>query len=379
MEEGYIKEKTSIKIPKDEELWIEKITRKLKFNALGKKLFNKPELGPFLYLWFFFFIDNGLMKIFDYIRFGHTFWSVSPISIIASLIGLTFGVWAIVELRNKYYSTIDELKKNDLIKKNSFMPPIMPWHVKVIIYFLGLIMLLSVIWNHASEIVFYPEHIGDFTLSYIGIFHFGWLSGIVYSIIWVAIYLPIIVEFVSIFFGIFLPWIFKSKKVFNKIKFSDPHLFGGLEPIGNLFKLTSSIYFGGLTIYLIQAWLGYWKFGPYSISFFLGGWILGFVLFFIPQISIHNFMKSNKRRIKIEAMTRIQKESSDEFSFLFPRKFKNNKEAFNYIYDYLEFSHADKLKVYPFDMRTLRDLMLTAIIPISAEVFIRIYLHYIGM
>jgi len=45
----------------------------------------------------------------------------------------------------------------------------------------------------------------------------------------------------------------------------------------------------------------------------------------------------------------------------------------------LEYNHADKLKVYPFDISTIRDLMLTAIIPISAEVAIRLYFHFASL
>ena len=45
----------------------------------------------------------------------------------------------------------------------------------------------------------------------------------------------------------------------------------------------------------------------------------------------------------------------------------------------LEYNHVDKLKVYPFDISTIQDLMLTAIITISAEVVIRLYFHFAGL
>jgi hypothetical protein len=37
------------------------------------------------------------------------------------------------------------------------------------------------------------------------------------------------------------------------------------------------------------------------------------------------------------------------------------------------------LKVYSFDISTIRDLMMVAIIPVSAEVVIRLYFHFTGL
>lgn len=58
---------------------------------------------------------------------------------------------------------------------------------------------------------------------------------------------------------------------------------------------------------------------------------------------------------------------------------KDFQDFIKYLYAHTKYNFAEKIKVYPFDIRTIRDLMLTAFIPISAEVIIRIYFHYMGM
>ena len=163
------------------------------------------------------------------------------------------------------------------------------------------------------------------------------------------------------------------------LDYSDPHLFIGLHPIGKLFQRAAGIYFIGLTVYVVATIGAHYRFGLVSYAFFIGAWILGFALFFVPQLTIHFSMKKMKEKKLIEIEKRIRKEKGDKGGFLFPRKFKDEKTALEYIYAYLEYNHADKLKLYPFDISTIRDLMLMAIIPISAEICIRIYFHYMGI
>jgi hypothetical protein len=184
-----------------------------------------------------------------------------------------------------------------------------------------------------------------------------------------------------LFFGIhiFLPLRLRRKGI--KLNFSDPHLFGGLESIGILFKQSSGIYFIGLTIYLVEVIEAQMKFGPMSIAFFIGGWLMGFILFFLPQFSIHSQMKKAKREKLEELENEIKHMGNDKEGYVFPRDLKKVtiKEGLRFLYNYVEYNHADKIKLYPFDISVIRDLVLTAIIPISAEVIIRMYFAYIGI
>ena len=94
---------------------------------------------------------------------------------------------------------------------------------------------------------------------------------------------------------------------------------------------------------------------------------------------VHFQMKQAKQKKLEELEARIRNEGDDDGGFLFPRNIKDEKTALKYIYHYLEYNHAAKLKVFPFDISTIRDVMLTSIIPISAEVVIRLYFHFMGL
>lgn len=294
--------------------------------------------------------------------------------------GITFAVWATKRFKNIYYETIKILIGKGIIPEGEYYIQIIPKWTKIIIFFLGeAALLLRIIYVDVIPVLQNPALVGSPGPENLNIFAFGLIRGIIVSLIWILAYLPLLSEFVSLFFGIHINLTLKLYKKPLKLEYSDPHLFSGLYPLGNLFQRSVGIYFIGLTTYLIATIGARYRFGPASTAFFLGGWILGFVLFFAPQLVIHYSMKQTKQERLETAEKRIRAHGRDDEGFLFPRTLEDEEDALNYIYDYLEYNHADKLKVYPFDVSTIRDLMLTAIIPIFAEVFIRLYFHFAGL
>ena len=278
-----------------------------------------------------------------------------------------------------YSETIEIFKDKKIISNSKLYFPIIPLEYKLIIFLLGLAaFLLRIIYVEFFPILQDPSLLGNPGPTNLGLFAFGSVHGIIVSVIWLLFYFPLLAEFSALFFGIhiFLPLKFRKSDL--KFDFSDPRLFSGMEPIGNLFKRSVGIYFLGLTFFLLMTIGAGYRFGPVSTAFFIGGWILGFVLFFIPQLTIHFKMKEAKQ-MKIEDIYKDFKNVGKNDVGPIVEDPKNNVQRVQYMYLYLKLFYIEKLKEFPFDIRTIRDLSLAAIVPISAEVIIRIYFHYMGM
>ena len=379
MGESHIEKEQSLDII-EEELWIEKIARITRCEQLGQKIFHRKGLGPYLFQWFFQIINMVIVEIIALSECGQSFWSYGAMALVLTFFGVTFAVWAIKRYKDKYYKTINALKEKNVISETYRYAPIIPDRAKLIILFLGFsAILLRIIYVDVIPTIQNPEIIGNPNLATLNAFSNGLVRGTIAILIWVFIYVPLVSEFVALFFGIQISLPLIIRRTGLNFRFSDPHLFSGLSPIGNLFKQSAAIYFIGLTIYLMSTIGAQYRFGVASTAFFVGGWILGFVLFFAPQLTIHSQMKQAKQKKLEELEERIRGDGDDDGGFLFPRELKDGKNALKYIYDYLEYNHADKLKVFPFDMTTIRDLMMVAIIPISAEVIIKLYFHFTGL
>ena len=77
-------------------------------------------------------------------------------------------------------------------------------------------------------------------------------------------------------------------------------------------------------------------------------------------------MKREKQKKLEELAKKIRDDGSDDDGFLVAEP-KNFKDAIAYIHRYVEYNHAEKLKLYPFNTTTIRDLLLIAVIPIGIQ------------
>ena len=336
-------------------------------------------MGPFILYWIVLIFDIIVLPLVCFIRFGYTLWFIQQLGFLLTIVGITYAIWAAKKFRDMYYKTLEIFSDRKIISKPKFYVPIIPLNFKLLVLFLGLVaFLLRIIYVEVIPILQDYSLLGNPGPANYGLFSFGIIHGILVSFVWLLFYLPLLAEFSALFFGIhiFLPLKFRKSDL--KFDFSDPHLFSGMEPVGDLFKRSAGIYFIGLTIYLITTLGSRYRIGIISTAFFLGGWILGFVLFFVPQLTIHYKMKKAKQMMIEEINHDFKKVENKDVGPLIEAP-KNNINRVKYMYLYLKLIYAEKLKVYPFDIRTIRDLTLTAIIPISAEVIIRIYFQYAGL
>ena len=233
-----------------EELWIEKIARITRCEQLGQKIFRKPGFGPYLFQWFFQIINMVVVEIAGLFESGQSFWSYGAMALVLTFFGATFAVWAIKRYRDKYYKTINALKEKKVISETDRYIPIIPGYAKLTILFFGFFaMLLRIIYVDIIPTIRNPEIIGNPSPATLNLFSYGLIRGTILILIWVFIYTPLMSEFVALFFGIQIALPLTIRKTGLNFRFSDPHLFGGLSPIGDLFKQSAGIYFIGLTIY----------------------------------------------------------------------------------------------------------------------------------
>lgn len=159
-------------------------------------------------------------------------------------------------------------------------------------------------------------------------------------------YVPVFIEFLTLYVGImvFLPQ--KIKKSDFSVHFLDPEGLGGLKPVGELIKLTYYLIVVGLINYLIVTY-GPFTFGkiiqtPYPEpgivvnASFTAVWILAVGLLGNALYQIHSFLKREKQEelARLEAQIRDVVESpydAAEFEIADDEKFQDIRERMKYV------------------------------------------------
>jgi uncharacterized membrane protein YciS (DUF1049 family) len=394
------------------ELWIDKLSRFTYCDKISLKLFNDKKYGPYILILFIFLITDPILQLIGYLRFGWTIYHLTPFNFILLYGGLFFGIWAIRRYV-KYYNNMNKnLKKNKVTSSIFLLKPITPKYLKFIILIIGIFMISCRIGIDLINTLQTSSIIGNPEFNVQTMFSQDWYHGIILSFVYYFVYVPIIVEFVTLFLSIHLYFPIRFNRLikgfnslvdkyntrlssvdndedreyihriiyknFINLNYSDPHLFCGLKPLGDLFLESSGLYFIGVTFFIFATVFSPWRIGLFSALFFIGAIFLGFFLFFMPQISIHNYMKKMKKK-KLEEIDKMMRNEGSDIEGALKTEPFNIKDAVQYIHRYVQYNHANKLREYPFDITTIRDLILTAIIPISSEVVIRIYFHCLGM
>jgi len=364
-----MKKTKSIKIPEEGKLWIEKLSEFLYLEKFGKTVFKRDGLGPYIFVSVGIIIDLIILQIAFFYVCGWNSWLSLPLYLPILPVSLFFSIWAMKFLRDKYYATVKKLCDNKTItgeKEN--LNVVIKNEYKNLILIIGFILFLYRTWVEIFITLQNPNMIGTIDPLISSVFSAGWIIGILTNCIWYVFYLIVVVEFFSIFVGIHGFFASKFINAEPSFKFLDPDLSGGFESIGELFLYSVIVYYIGLALLILAAWSVNWKYDMFSISIVIALWIFGYILFFVPQIRIHKYMKKKKREFLIDCEKKILVTIDD-------KKVVSNKDILRNINNYVLFNHAEKMREYPFNMGTIRDLMLAAIIPISAQVLLNLVMQ----
>lgn len=338
-----------------DDLWIERISKILKLNTVGEYL-GYENLGPYLFIWLFLIIDVPVLSTISYFYYGGGFPIVRNPFWILAVVLLTFTVWATMRVRDRYGSKVKKLnlpKKDEKAKKEFF-----EIYSRKVRYF--------------------------FLISGIG-FYFLWLSFNFYSFLSIEglvpfigkflliipfVYIPVGLEFASLFVGIHLSLPRKIRKFDIHPDFTDPERHGGFKPLGSLIKFSSQLYFGIIILYTMFFYSGpvfsSTPMGTTDIFFFIGAWVFGIIAYFVPLLWIHRFMvkKKEKKKRKIDKKMRDLGGENDFKSFPDGNP-QNLDEMSEYVYYYLALDHVDQMNEYPFDLGMTQELLSVALIPIT--------------
>lgn len=357
----------------DKELWIDKLSRLTHTDQLSKRLTNNPSYGIYFLVCILLIVFQILLQIIVYYQYGWSTWSQVPFFLIIEIFLIFFAVWSIRRFSTYYKKTIKLLKHNKIIKDKTEFPTIAPRWLKLTILVIaeGSMIFRIFFWDFRI-LLENPWILGKVDASITTIFNAGYIHGTLVSFYWVLFLIPISAEFVYMFIGTHAFFSKNFKKAKPTLDFSDPTLLNGLHPIGRFYIQSAFIYYIALGVLVIYIWSAKWIFGIGTIAFFIGAWIFGLILFYIPQLLIHFHMKGEKQKKLTELAEKIRDDGIDDNGFLVAEP-KTNKDTIKYIHRYVQYNHAEKLKLYPFNTTTIRDLLLIAIIPIGIETIFWIF------
>lgn len=366
MERSHISEKTLKTIGKDG-LWTDKLSRLTHTDQLSQRLTGNSSNGIYFLVFLLLIFVQIILQIIVYYQYGWSAWSHVPFFLFIEIFLIFFAIWSIRRFKTYYDKTIELLEKNNILKSKKGFPSIAPRWLKLTIFAMaeGAMIFRIIFWD-LRIFLENPSYLGNLDAPIMTIFNSGYIHGVFVIFYWLFFLIPISAEFVYMFIGahVFFSKNFKNAK--PTLDFTDPTLLNGLHPMGRFFLQSALIYYIALGVLLIYIWSSNWAFGLGTIAFFVGAWIFGLVLFYIPQLSIHLYMKREKQKKLEELAKKIRDDGSDDDGFLVAEP-KNFKDAIAYIHRYVEYNHAEKLKLYPFNTTTIRDLLLIAVIPIGIQ------------
>lgn len=146
-----------------------------------------------------------------------------------------------------------------------------------------------------------------------------------------------------------------------------------MKDAGSLILRSSQYYFVGITLLSIEVVLfGFGK-GSGLTYIFLGGWIIGLLLFVYPSLMIHQYMKKQKENKIKEIGEKIRKTGKEPGGRL-QIETKDEREMLNYIFLFLEHEHATQTSEYPFDAEIIREILLASFLPFITNILISVLL-----
>jgi hypothetical protein len=337
-----------------EKPYIQNISELLHFDKFADRLKLNKEYGSVLFISIVTILVLIMCDVFRWYYNINIFISDSTI-----LIGIIFTVFATIFLYIAYYKTLDYLVKRNFIGPGirNELNSILPRWVKPGLLVLAMLSFL------ASNIVAWladnknPEYINSIR------FVLAWrLTQPIYQIFVVGV---IVADMFYISLGIFrLP--FRIKKDITHIDILDPERCGGIKPVGKLSVYVATVYFIGLLMFMVfLIYINLFKDIGIKLLF-VGGIILGFILFIIPQLGIHAFMKKEKEKY-LEGLVEQINESEKQNPITTEEDIKKLKADIKILQLYLKYERGQKMEEYPINSEILKEVIFAALIPIAVE------------
>lgn len=335
-------------------LWIEWISRGLRFNRISAYFFGDESYAPYLFVLTIVFIDVPVLSTIGFlVHDGETvhplldlsWWSLVPL-------GLVVGVVGIRRIRSKFTRAVENAGQSHgkihILTPSRLRPGLLIF--SVILYYTIIVPDLPQIFLAEGKII----------------------GAVKWLVLIPLVYLPIIVELFSVYLHgiLFLPLAVNRQDV--PLDFSDPKRVGGMEPVGSLLLTANNFYFLGLI-----CWTGTTVLGPFmgsrgaiksnpgaeSIIFFIIAWITGILLF---CFSVHFVGKHIRRQKEAEICRTIREiqRCRNHPTTLKENGFGTEGRATKCIQLYLYLDWIAQTETYPIDVGKIWTFFGTVVFPI---------------
>ncbi|WP_302082437.1 hypothetical protein [Salinibaculum rarum] len=361
-----------------DDLWIERVSRRLGFGAVSERLVGTDGWGPYLFIVTVILVHLPLLSLVGWTQTGVLSFTANPGEIF-QVVAWPAAVWILLRTKQRYVETVRNLPAaidedvqdldiewrptarlltavgvpaNPSGKADAKLEEIAPDPIRYGILAVGLAVYGGVLLTNPANLV---GPVADLTGPFVATVRF-------YFIIPFVLY-PIGAEFLAVVIGTLVLLPFKIRRA-RLLDFSDPHGYAGLSPSGEAFKSVAVSYFILLTLFTVfqTVAVGTNPTDQFSVALLAGGLLVGLVLFFGPMLWLKSFTGAAKEA-KIDALADRSRQvgTTDE---LFPYAEPDSMDdASQYTYNHIRMQRVESTSEFPFDTSMLQEVLFALLLP----------------
>ena len=366
----------------DDELCSEVIGKKILFGRIKSET---NSFVPVLLTALFLLIAVYLTYPIAYLTIGFTpnFDNEAFYMWVTYNVTLALGICSSYFLKRAYIKSLDNLRESKNITPKAHTD--LSTHVSlrliriIILLFFWAVSLRNWVFISPLEVVHVNTGVITNTMS---TGWFGYIGACWFSITQNTLTAIMMMDLISLaYLAIIRPWLISQEKDNPIFKLNIVHsdLCGGLKPLGSFALVLSSVIFFILALVsIILTWVVltfdiFAEGGPAAFNIpviIISGWLMGFIVYFLSQYSVHKSMKFQKEIIQKRFRETINEQGIEK-----PTTDYNNSIVLLQLLESKKI--VDRVRDWPYDMSTLRKLALAAITPLAIQLWITFVFIYI--
>ena len=359
-----------------DDLWMRRLSRRLRTDRLAEVLFGSPKHGPGLLAVLIVLLDGPILSAVGYTETGSVLLAENPGEWVL-VVAWPVIVWMTLRLERTYHDAIRDLPPSgdedvenhaatgrfaDFLErlgvpKDATGPEdvnfhrVVPDSVKYGVLALGLTF-------HFAWWLFDPGA-GEVVTAIAG----PAVAAIKFYGIYPLLYYPLGVEFAAVFFGITVLLPFKLRRA-GVLDFTDPSGFLGLEPAGQLYRSAAVTYFLLLTLFAAFTTVarGTNPDKAFPLALIIAGTVVGVILFYAPIYWTHVHMRAAKDA-KIDAIAQRIRDYDPNGEMLPNVEPQDNADVDEYNHRYIQLTRVENAKEFPVDLSILQEVMFALVLP----------------
>jgi hypothetical protein len=270
-------------------LLVEKLADLFGFGLLSDKL-PGDVYPPYLFAGFFLLVDHGIVNVYIHLT-GGTHVLVDVPNIVAGPPAVLLAAFGIRYMTNRYQDAIADIRLHDRLDDEETISPfrrVVPWRAKLAVYL-------------AAVVVLYANIFFAVGLENINRPGGGLIELVNWLVIFEFVYLPFVVEFALVYYGIHFLVPRRIERAGIGLSFFDPRNMGGFAELGQLLKRSYYLYTAGLLLFFVVVYgavifsFGSTPAGLFEVVFFSSVWLIGVASIGYSMLTMHRIMSGEKR------------------------------------------------------------------------------------